>query len=205
MSEEKAEALKQINEIKNHLVDRQAFFPYNYNATHVWSVITIVLSLIMVSVYEKGIAIGTGVVFVFVTIGFVSEGLMTKKVNKSYDIEECTIRQHFIMKNFMFMSWFLIALSAVLATYKLYIAIYLSWLFLISLGYFATGYVLNIPNFSKIAQFNMTLSILLLGVGLYQEHLVGTDSNCFRFVQIAVMVGLAVLPSMVAWKQQKAL
>ncbi|CAA6825317.1 MAG: Unknown protein [uncultured Sulfurovum sp.] len=205
MSEEKVEALKQINEIKNHLIDRQTFFPYNYNATYVWSVIAIVLSFIMASVYEKGIAIGTVVVFVFVTIGFVSEGLMTKKVNKSYDIEDCTIRQRFIMKNFMFMAWFLIALSAVLATYQLYIAVYLSWLFLVSLGYFAVGHVLNIPNFSKVAQFNMVLSIVLLGVGLYQEHLVGIDSNCFRLVQIAVIIGLGVFPSIVAWKQQKAL
>jgi hypothetical protein len=205
MSEEKEEALRQISEIKNHLVDKQSFFPYNYNATYVWSVIAIILTLIMVPMYEKGIAIGTAVVFVLVTIGFVSEGMMTKKVNQSYDIEDCTVRQQFIMKNFMMISWYLIIMSAALAMYELYIPIYLMWLFLISLGYHAVGYVLNIGLFSKMALFNIVTSLILLSLAAYNQELIGSKSNCFLLAQGAVLLGLAVLPAMVAWHQKKEL
>lgn len=202
---EKDEVLEHISAIKNHLVDKQIFFPYNYNATYVWSIIALILTLIMVPMYENSITYGTGVVFVLITIGFIAEGGMTKKINKTYDIEDCTVRQRFIMKNFMMISWFLIVMSAVLAMHKLYIPIYLSWLFLISLGYYAVGYVLNIRRFSKMAQFNIVLSIVLLAIAGYNEHLVGTDSNCFRVVQGAVLIGLAVLPAMIAWHQKKEL
>ena len=200
---QKEEALEHLSAIRNHLVDKQIFFPYNYNATYVWSVIAIILTFVMVPMYEKSITIGTVVVFVLVTIGFISEGVMTKKVNKSYDIEDCTIRQRFIMKNFMMMSWYLIVMSTVLAMYKLYIPIYLMWLFLVSLGYYAVGYVLNIRLFSKMAQFNISLSIILLSMAAYNEHLVGIESNCFVLVQGAVILGLAILPAMIAWHQKK--
>ena len=202
---EKDEILEHISAIKNHLVDKQTFFPYNYNATYVWSLLAIILTFVMVPAYERGIVFGTVVVFILITLGFISEGMMTKKVNKSYDIEDCTIRQRFIMKNFMMLSFFLIVLSATLAKYELYIPIYLSWLFLISIGYFAVGYVLNIRRFSKMAQFNVLLSLVLLSMGGYQGHLVGTESNCFVFVQGAVILGLAILPAMIAWHQKKEL
>lgn len=202
---EKDEILEHISAIKNHLVDKQAFFPYNYNATYAWSLLAIILTFIMVPAYEKGIAYGTIIIFILITIGFISEGKMTMKVNKSYDIEDCTIRQRFIMKNFMMLSLFLIVLSATLAKYELYIPIYLSWLFLISIGYFAVAYVLNIRRFSKMAQFNVFLSVILLGIGGYDGHLVGTESNCFVFVQGAVILGLAILPSLIAWHQKKEL
>lgn len=201
----KEEALEHLSAIRNHLVDKQIFFPYNYNATYVWSVIAIVLTFMMVPMYEHSVVIGTGFVFVLVTIGFISEGLMTKKVNKSYDIEDCTIRQRFIMKNFMMMSLYLIVMSAALASYKLYVPIYLMWMFLISLGYYAIGYVLNIRLFSKMAQFNILLSIILLALAAFKEHLVGRDSDCFVLVQAAVILGLAILPAIIAWKQKKGL
>jgi len=202
---QKEEALEHLSAIRNHLVDKQIFFPYNYNATYVWSVIALILTFIMVPAYQESITMGTVVVFVLVTIGFISEGVMTKRVNQSYDIEDCTIRQQFIMKNFMMMSWYLIIMSTVLAMYDLYIPIYLMWLFLVSLGYYAVGYVLNIRLFSKMAQFNIFLSIVLLSMAAYNDHLVGIDSNCFMFVQGAIVLGLAILPAMVAWHQKKEL
>ena len=202
---EKDEILEHISAIKSHLVDKQTFFPYNYNATYVWSIVAILLTFGMVPAYEKGIVFGTSFIFILITIGFISEGMMTKKVNKSYDIEDCTIRQRFIMKNFMMLSFFLIVLSATLAKYELYIPIYLSWLFLISIGYYAVGHVLNIQRFSKMAQFNVFLSIFFLAMGGYQEQLVGTESDCFVLVQGAVVLGLAILPALIAWHQKKEL
>jgi len=202
---QKEEALEHLSAIRNHLVDKQIFFPYNYNATYVWSVIALILTFIMVPAYQESITMGTVVVFVLVTIGFISEGVMTKRVNQSYDIEDCTIRQQFIMKNFMMMSLYLIVMSTVLAMYDLYIPIYLMWLFLVSFGYYAVGHVLNIRLFSKMAQFNIFLSIVLLSMAAYNDHLVGIDSNCFMFVQGAIVLGLAILPAMIAWHQKKEL
>jgi len=200
---EKEEALEHLVAIRSHLVDKQIFFPYNYNATYIWSIITVVLTFMMIPMYERSILVGTVFIFIIIAIGFVSEGVMTKKVNMNYDIEDCTSRQRFIMKNFMMMSLFLIVMSTALASYKLYVPIYLMWMFLISLGYYAIGYVLNIRLFSKMAQFNISLSIILLTLAVLREHLVGKDSFCIILVQCAVLLALCILPAIVAWKQIK--
>ncbi len=199
----KEEALRQISEIKNHLVDKQTFFPYNYHAVYVWSVISVLLTFIMVFMYEASVLQGTVVVFVLITVGFVTEGMMTKKVNESYDIEDCTRRQEFIMKSFFMVALFLIVLSAILASYKLYVAVYLSWLFLISLVYYAVGFVLNIQRFTQMATFNMFASILLLAIGFVNENLVGASHTYLYVVQIFMLLGLALMPSQVAWQQLK--
>ena len=200
MSEEKAQALQQINDIKSHLVDKQTFFPYNYRATYIWAVIALVLTFIMIPMYEASVLQGTIVTFVFITIGFVTEGIMTKKVNQSYDIEECTLRQQFIMKSFFMLSIFGIVLSMVLAKAELYIAIFLLWLFLCSVGYFSVGFVLNIKKFSQMARFNILSSTLLLAIGYLNQTLDGKSSYLI-VVQIFVVLGLAVMPSIVAWQQ----
>ncbi|MDQ7085823.1 MAG: hypothetical protein Q9M36_13350 [Sulfurovum sp.] len=205
MLDERAEALRQISEIKNHLVDKRTFFPYNYNAVYVWSVVVAILTVVMIPLYEQSIVFGTSVIFILITLGFVSEGMMTKKENQQYDIEDCTLRQRFIMKNFLMLSFFLIVLSTTLARYELYIPIYLSWIFLVSIGYFAVGYVLNIPRFSQMAQLNIFVAVFLLGIGGYMEHLVGTDSSCFIFVQMYVVLGLSIFPAIIAWQQKKAI
>lgn len=202
MSEEKAEALRQINDIKNHLVDKQTFFPYNYRASYVWGVIAAILTLIMVPIYEQSILWGTVVTFVFVTIGFVTEGIMTKKVNQSYDIDDCTHRQQYIMKNFFMLSLFGIVLSLILASYSLYVVIFLLWLFLCSVGYFSVGFILNIERFSQVAQFNILSVIVLLGIGYFTGSLEG-KSTFLVVVQMFVILGLSVMPSIVAWQQIK--
>ena len=202
MSEEKAQALQQINDIKSHLVDKQTFFPYNYRATYVWAVIALVLTFIMIPMYEASVLQGTVVTFVLITIGFVTEGIMTKKVNQSYDIEDCTHRQHFIMKSFLMLSLFGIVLSMVLAEEGLYVPIFLLWLFLCSVGYFSVGFVLNIKKFSQMARFNILSSTLLLAIG-YFNHTLDGKSSYLIVVQIFVILGLAVMPSIVAWQQIK--
>jgi len=200
---EKEEVLRQISEIKNHLVDKETFFPYNYNACHVWAVIAVVMTLVMISAYEYSITFGAGLIFTLVTIGFVVEGSLTKKVNKSYDIDDCTKRQQFIMKNFFMISLFLIILTTIFAMHQLYGLIILIWLFLISLGYFAVGFVLNIKAFTQMAKFNIIISLVLLVVGAYFDLFVGSDSLFLTLTQAVVIFGLAVAPSWVARKQQK--
>lgn len=203
MSEEKTEALRQISEIKNHLVDKQTFFPYNYKAIYVWSLISFILTLSMVSICETSVLQGTVVAFVLITVGFVTEGMMTKKVNKSYDIEDCTRRQQFIVKSFFMVALFLIVLSAILASYKLYVPMYLSWLFLVSLVDFGVGFVLNIQRFAQMAMFNMFAAILLLAIGFVNETLVGVDHTYLGVTQIFLILGLSIMPAAIAWQQLK--
>ncbi|CAA6825996.1 MAG: Unknown protein [uncultured Sulfurovum sp.] len=200
---EKDEVLQQISEIKSHLVDKEAFFPYNYSACHVWSAIAVVLSLSMVSAYEYSILFGSVMMFVLISIGFMVEGSLTKKVNESYDIDDCTKRQRFIMMTFLMMSLFLILMSSVFASYKLYSLGLISWLFMISLGYFSIGFVLNIQRFSKMAQFNMIAALVLLAIGVYFELLLGYDSLYYTMVQATVIFGLAVVPTSIAYHQRK--
>jgi hypothetical protein len=199
---EKEEVLRQISEIKSHLVDKEAFFPYNFNACHVWSVISVLLTLVMIPSYEYSIFAGTIMTSLVVAIGFIVEGILTKQVNESYDIEECTRRQQFIMKNFIMIALFAIVFSTVFASYKLYIPIFILWLFLISLGHFAVGFVLNIKEYEKVALFNVFMAILLSVIALY-FNLLENSGAFLALVQIVVIFGLAVLPSMVAYKQKK--
>ena len=202
MSEEKAEALRQISEIKSHLVDKQTFFPYNYKATYVWAILAAILTWIMIPMYEINVLQGTVVTFIFITIGFVIEGVLTKKINANYDIEDCTNRQRFIMKNFLVLSLFGIVLTLILASYKLYVVIFLLWLFLCSIGYFAVGFVLNIKGFSQMAQLNIVISIVLLGFAYFTDNLQG-KSSYMTAIQIYLLLGLSILPSLVAWQQIK--
>jgi hypothetical protein len=200
---EKEEVLKQISAIKSHLVDKKTFFPYNYNACYVWSIIATVLTLIMATLYEYSVSVGAVTITVLMAIGFIVEGSLTKKINRSYDIDDCTKRQQFIMTNFLMISLFMIVLSTFLATYKLYTLILLMWLFSISLGYFSVGFVLNIKRFTHMAQFNMVLALILLLVGAYMDCLLGDSSLFYTLVQAVVVFGLAVMPTFIAWHQQK--
>ena len=200
---EKEEVLRQISEIKNHLVDKETFFPYNYGACHVWAIIAVVLTLSIVFIYEYSIAVGVGVSFVLIAIGFMVEGSLTKKINESYDIDDCTKRQQFIMKNFLMTSLFLIVISTILAMQQLYAVMLLVWLFLISLGYFAVSFVLNIKAFEKMAKFNMIMALIFLSMGAYFNLLVGSDSLFFTLTQAVVIFGLAIVPSFIARNKQK--
>ena len=71
---EKDEVLRQISEIKSHLVDKETFFPYNYNACHVWSIISVVLTLVMVPAYEQSVVVGTVLSAVLLLWGLLLRG-----------------------------------------------------------------------------------------------------------------------------------
>ena len=199
---EKDEVLRQISEIKHHLVDKESFFPYNYNACHVWSVIAVVLTLVMIPSYDNSVTFGTIVMTSLVLIGFVVEGVLTKRVNESYDIDDCTRRQEFVMKNFIMISLFAIVFSTVLAMMKLYLLIFLLWLFLISLGYYSISFVLNVKAYEKIAMFNVLSSVVLLSYGAY-FGLLESRGAFLSVVQGVVILGLAVLPTFVSLQQQR--
>ena len=199
---EKEEVLRQISEIKTHLVDKEAFFPYNFNACHVWSAIAVVLTLVMIPAYETSVAFGTTVTTLLVLVGFIIEAVMTKKVNESYDIDDCTRRQQYIMSNFIMIALFAIVFSTLLALYKLYVPIMLLWLFLISLGHLGVGFVLNIKAYGTLAKVNMIGAMILLSLAIY-FNLLEAQGSFLLLVQVMVILGLAVFPSLIAFKQQK--
>ena len=203
MSEEKEEVLRQISEIKHHLIDKQTFFPYNYNATYIWAVIAAIMTFFIIPMYEISVLQGSVISLILITIGFVIEGSMTKKVNESYDIEDCTLRQQFIMKSFVMMSFFLIAISAIFASYKLYAPMLLTWLFMISLGYFSVGFVLNIKRFLQMSSFNMFSAVVLLAIGYISHRVEGTTGIYLVSVQLFLVLGLTIMPSIIAWQQIK--
>ena len=95
------------------------------------------------------------------------------------------------------------AMSAVFASYQLYVPMFLSWLFLVSLGYFSVGFVLNIARFTQMARFNMLASIILLTIGFINRTIEGTSGTYLTVVQIFVILGLTVMPAIVAWQQIK--
>jgi len=198
---EKEKVLQQISEIKSHLIDRETFFPYNYNACYVWAIIATLLTLGIVPTYEYSITVGTILLSSFMLIGFVLEHNMIKKVNRDYDIQECTKRQAFVTRLFLMIALFAILMTTLFATYQLYAPIMLLWLFLISLGYFAIGFILNIKLFTQMAQLNITISFILLTIAIYFDILKDTDSLFFTLTQAVTIFGLAIAPTWVA-KQQ---
>ncbi len=200
MPEEKQEVLQRIDDIRHHLIERQAFFPYNYKATFVWSLIAFTLTLGMVPMYMHSIPMATAAVFLLIVTGFIAEAVMTKQINKSYDIEECTRRQRFVTQSFVMIALFLIVLSTIFALHKLYIPMLLSWLFGISLGYFVVGFVLNIRAFSILMRINMLTAVVLLFFGLFLGHITGIEPLCYRLAQAALIAGLSIAPAVIAWK-----
>jgi len=200
---DREEVLRQISEIKSHLIDKQSFVPYDYNACYIWSIIALILTLTMNLTYSYGVLIGSVAVTMLLGFGFIVEGLMIKKINQNYDIKEFTSKQEFISKTFMMITFFLIALSAILALHDLYIPIYLSWLMLISLGYYLVGFVINIKNFRLMGQFNIFLATLLLFIAFFTNQLEGVNSIFFRVIQGVLILGLTILPTIIAWQQKK--
>ena len=200
---EKEKVLQQISEIKSHLIDRETFFPYNYNACYVWATIATLLTLGMVPAYEYSITVGTILLSSFMLLGFVLEHNMIKRVNRDYDIQECTKRQTFITQIFLMIALFAILITTIFAIHQLYAPIMLLWLFLISLGYFAIGFILNIKLFTQMAQLNITISFVLLTIAIYFDMLKGTESLFFTLTQAVAIFGLAIAPAWVAKQQIK--
>ena len=194
---EKEEVLQQISDIKSHLIDKKSFVPYNYNACYAWSGIALALSLLMPYAYAQGVLVGTIIVFVLIAIGFTIEGIMTKKVNQSYEIDEYTKRQAFIVQSLMMIAFFLITLSAVFASYQLFTPLYLSWLAMISLGYYIIGYTTNVKKFQHLGKFNFYLSVALLLIAFFTHNLEGDESLFFRITQSATILGLTILPALI--------
>lgn len=202
---EKEEALQHLSDIKSVLVDKDAFFPYNYNALIVWGVIGMVMSLFMGILLKSSLLYGAIFSIVLMTVGFMIEGFLVKRINQEYDIEDCTKRQKFISIMFGMLTFFAVALSVLLAKYDLIIPAYAVWIFLIGLGNFALGFILNIKVFTLASYLKMSVAILIMVATLFVGNLGSLDSLFFFFVQGVTFALLGVLPILIARKLKKAL
>ncbi len=200
---EKDEALQHLSDIKSVLVDKDTFFPYNYNALIVWGVIGMIMSLFMGMLFKYSLLYGAIFSFVFIASGAMIEGFLVKKVNETYDIEDCTKRQKFISIMFSMLSLFAIALSVLLAKYDLIIPSYAVWIFLIGSGNFALGFILNIKIFTLASYLKMSVAILIMIATVFIDDLGSLDSIFFFFVQGVTFVLLGVLPILIARKLKK--
>ncbi len=200
---EKDEALQHLSEIKSALVDKDSFFPYNYNALVVWGVIGMIMTMVMPGLLKSSVLQGTIFSFVLMSIGFIIEGFLTKRVNKDYDIESCTKKQHFIATIYTIMTFFAIALSALLAKYNLIIPVFAIWMFVCGVGDFAVGFVLNIKLFTYASYIMIGMSLLILTFSYFMGDLGDLGSGFFYFAQGMTFATLGLLPIMIARKLQK--
>jgi hypothetical protein len=202
---EKDEALQHLSEIKSVLVDKDAFFPYNYNALIVWGIIGMIMTIFMGVLLKYSILTGSVFSLIMMSVGFMIEGFLVKQVNQKYDIDDCTKRQRFISTMFTMLTIFSIALSALLAKYDLIALAYLVWLFACAIGYFSIGFVLNLSIFTKSAYLKIAVSVLLLISSYFVTDLGSLNSPFFYLVQSVTFVLLGILPIMIGRKLKEEL
>ena len=201
---EKNEALEHLKAIKSVLIDKDSFFPYNYNALIVWGVIGTVMTFVMPTLIKSSLLYGTLFSLVMMTLGFMVEGFLIKKVNADYDIESCTNKQKFISKTYTFLTLFAVVLSALLAKYDLIIPLFALWLFLCGMGDFAVGYVLNIRIFSLVSYLSIGTSILLLIGALFATDLSNLSSTYFYISEALSFLLLGIAPMIIGKKLKEA-
>jgi O-antigen/teichoic acid export membrane protein len=197
---EKDEALKHLSEIKSALIDKDSFFPYNYNALIIWGVIGMIMTLFIITFYKSSVIWGSIFSLIMISIGFIIEAFLTKRVNENYDIKDCTKRQKFITEMFTFLSIFAIAFSAILAQNSLFIPIYLLWIFVIGIGDYIVGFILNIKLFKFASILKISVSILVLIGSFFIGDLGNLNSAFYYFVQGVTFALLGVMPILVGRK-----
>ena len=200
---EREEALQHLSAIKSALVDKDSFFPYNYNALVVWGVIGMIMTMLMPGLLKSSVLQGTIFSLVLMSVGFVVEGFLTKRVNRDYDIENCTKKQHFIAVTYTIMTVFAIVFSALLAKYDLIIPVFAIWMFVCGVGDFAVGFVLNIKLFTYASYIMIGMSLLILIFSFFMENLGDLESTFFYFAQGMTFATLGLVPIMIARKLQK--
>ena len=196
----KEEVLQHLHEIKSALVDKDTFFPYNYNALIVWGVIGIIMTLFFPYLIAKSITQGALFAMVVMAGGFVIESLMTKKVNADFDLESCTKKQRFIATLYGVNVSFAILLSVLFAKYQLMVPIFMVWIFVCGLAHFVVGFVLNIPLFTKTGYLNIVSAMVLFGITLFVEDVRSMQTPFFYLAQGATFALLGVIPVLMGRK-----
>ncbi len=201
----KEEALEHLSAIKSALVDKHFFFPYNYNALIVWGVIGTIMTFTMPYLMKNSVMQGTIFSIFMMSVGFIIEGFLTKRINENYDIETCTKKQRFIAVSFTILSVFAIVFSAFLAKYDLIVPLFMVWMFMCGFGHYVVGYVLNINLFTVTGYISIVISLVLFISSYFVSNLGDLDSGYFLFVQVISFVVLGILPVWMGRKLKKEL
>ncbi len=192
MSEEKKEALKQINQLKESLVDNKKFVPYDPNALIMWGVVTSILFIFAQEVLINfGVVVGCLFLASFISIAAFFEYRMTKKINEKYEIEVLTKKQTFMELIYMFHSLFAILMTAVLVQAEAMNLIYVVWIFVIGFTSYTAGHIMNQKSFtyhgivSALVAFGILYLIYFTPNGLQNEEL----SILFRILSVIFLGG----------------
>ncbi len=146
---DKEEALKQINQLKESMVDNRKFVPYDPNALIMWGVVTSILFIFTQEILERfGTLMGSLFLASFIALASFIEHNMTKKINKRYEIEALTKKQKFIESIYIFHSLFAILMTAVLVKANAMNLIYVVWIFVIGFTSYTAGHIMNQKSFT---------------------------------------------------------
>ncbi|MCH9812518.1 MAG: hypothetical protein K0U47_01080 [Epsilonproteobacteria bacterium] len=190
--DQKEEAIKQINTIKESLVDSQKFVPYAPNALIMWGIVTGILFLFTQEVIERfGIVSGGLFLAIFISVSAYMESKMIRKINKKYEVEALTRKQKFIESIYIFISIFAILMTAILFKAGAINLIYVVWIFLIGLTSYIAGHILNQKSFTYhgIVSFMIAFGIVYL---IYFTHDGLQDSGLsylFRALGVVIIGG----------------
>jgi uncharacterized membrane protein (DUF485 family) len=200
----KEEVLAHLHEIKSALIDKDTFFPYNYNALIIWGVIGMVMTLGFP--YMIGVSMKQGTIFAVVVMltGFIIESFLTKRVNENFDLESCTKKQRFIATLYAVSVTFAIVLSALFAKYHIMVPIFMIWIFMCGLADFVVGFVLNIKLFTKAGYIHITTALVLLVVSLFVEDITSMQTPFFYLAQGVTFVLLGVVPMLMGRKLRES-
>jgi hypothetical protein len=201
---DKDEVIQHLHEIKRALVDKDAFFPYNYNALVVWGVIGMVMTIVFPMMLARSLFSGSLFAAAMMAVGFAIEMSLTKRVNENYDIESCTKKQRFIATLYAVSVGFSILMSLVMAKTALYAPIFMVWIFMCGLADFVVGFVLNLKLFTKVGYLHMASAALLLVVSLFVSDLASMHSAFFYLAQGATFALLGVIPILLGRKLKES-
>ncbi len=201
---EKDEAIEHLNGIKSVLDDKH-FFPYNYNALISWGLISIILTIIFPEVLKNSLLYGMIFLIFMLSLGFIIEGFLIKKENTNYDITDCTRKQKFIFHIYLLTSLFGVVTTLLLASYGLFIPIYVLWIFICGFGNFVVGYTINVKLFKKIGFLSIALSIILMGFCTVVSDLSSLESLFARVTQLFAILSLGFAPIYIAKVMKKEL
>ncbi len=201
----KEEVLQHLHEIKSALVDKDTFFPYNYNALIIWGVIGMTMTLVFPYLMAKSTM--QGVIFAIVVMagGFIIESFLTKMVNENFDLESCTKKQRFIATLYGVSVSFAIVMSVLLTQHGVMTPVFMVWIFMCGLADFVVGFVLNLRLFTRVGYLHIASAMVLLIVSLFIEDVRSMDTPFFYLAQGVTFALLGVIPVLMGRKLKESI
>ncbi|MBU1659081.1 hypothetical protein KKG72_08530 [bacterium] len=184
----KREAIRQVEEIHNSLLESEKFMPYNFNAVILWGVISIILFVSAQHMFKLSIVYGTLFLTIILGFGGLFEYFLTKKENKKYDFIKFTKIQKFVETVFRANFIFGILISIVLVLNNLISYIYVIWMFIIGISGFVVGYTISSRLFLLHGKYTVLASLVLFGLTIF----LGADHVSFVINQIFAILFLGI-------------